>query len=301
MRRNAFDARPSASGRSAFTLVELMVVIAIIAALIALTAGGVMKYIGSQMRANTQGTLDKTQSQLNKAWSKVKDQAYSEKIDPVVEAWIQANLSGTDANSPGRTRVLYVKLKLRQVFPMNFNEAINPAPLPPLPAYKTYLNQLGITASTGAPYESSACVLMALQRGVSGAGVEPSDLTAGGALAVVPTPKGTLNYLADAWGQPLYFTRVPVGSAALNSNPFPGGGQVGNNDLLDPQGYLQTGGWAKAHGALFQKLTLQQLAGPNMSYKQAPMLCSSGPDKQLQTDPITFVTVPGGDDLFSTP
>src|SRR5262249_3682101 len=109
-------------------------------------------------------------------------------------------------------------------------------------------------------------------------------------------------YLSDAWGMPLYFTRVPVGSAALNSNPYPGGGQPGINDPLDPQGYLQTGGWGTTYGTLFTTLTLQHLAGPSNSYNQAPMLLSSGQNKTLETDPVTYqTTTPGGDDLFSTP
>lgn len=298
MRRRDSRIRSGAPGRAAFTLVELMVVIAIIAALMALTAGAVIKYQESQVLANTRSTLDKTQSQLNKAWSKVKDQAYGETIPPAIQSWIQTNLSGNDANSVGRTRVIYVKLKLRQVFPMNFNEALNPAPLPPLPGYQTYLTQLGVIGSTGAAYESSACLLMALQRGVSGAGINPEDLTSGGATGMATLPGGQMTYLTDAWGQPLYFSRFPTGSPVLN--PF--GAQAGNNDPGDPQGYLQTGGWgSSAYGVAFSTLTLQTLASGNNSYKLAPSLCSSGPDKQLQANAITFAPVVGSDDIFSNP
>ncbi len=319
MRRNEIRNLPDTTRRGGFTLIELIVVIAIIAALAALTAGATLKFLGSQQIANTKSTLDRTQSQLNKAWSKVKDQAYREQMPSAVNAWILANLAGNDANAQGRARVIYVKLKLRQAFPMNFNEALNPAPLPPLPAYTTYLtNQLGITGSTGANYESSACLLMALQRGVSGAGIEPSDLTKGGATGSAVTPNGsTLTFLTDASGTPLFFTRVPVGSPFLNPNPYPGGGQPGANDPLDPQGYLQLGNWATMvgpsgqFGTVFTALTQQQLASTNCSYNQAPMLCSAGLDKQLYTNSVTFSPLPAatpppadgtyGDDLFSTP
>jgi Tfp pilus assembly protein FimT len=196
------------SGRASFKLIELLVVIAIIAALMALSASAVIKFLGSQEEANTKATFNKVQSQLNKAWSKVKDEAYKAPMTEIVPAnavppptpstntagkWIQANLAGTDANATNRTRALYVKLKLRQAFPMNFAEALNvpytnpelanwdlstavPAsPLPALPAYQTYLGSMGITGSsaTTASYESSVCLLMALQRGVSGAGINP--------------------------------------------------------------------------------------------------------------------------------
>ena len=102
MRRNEIRNLPDTTRRGGFTLIELIVVIAIIAALAALTAGATLKFLGSQQIANTKSTLDRTQSQLNKAWSKVKDQAYREQMPSAVNAWILANLAGNDANAQGR-------------------------------------------------------------------------------------------------------------------------------------------------------------------------------------------------------
>lgn len=298
--------------RVGFTLIELIVVIAIIAALMALSAAAVIKFMGTQEGANTQSTLDRTQAMVNKAWSKVKDQAYKETIPANVDLWIRQNLAGNDANAAGRVRVIYVKLKLRQAFPMTFSEATQlPAPtyppqLGPLPAYQTYLNSFGITGSTNPPanYESSVCLLMALQRGVSGAGIDSSDLTKGGATGTMTMASGkSLPYLTDAWGTPIYFARFPVGSTALNPN----GAQMGANDPGDPLGYLQTPNWAQTMGPLgtfgsvFTALTLQQLAPGNTSFKLAPLLASAGPDQKPGFDPMTFKPTPGADDLFSNP
>jgi len=277
---------------------ELLVVIAIIAALAALSAAATLKFVASQQEANTKSTLDKVQSQLNKAWAKVKDQAYKEPIPPAYLPGIQA-LAGNDANATGRVRVIYVKLKLRQAFPMNFNEALNPSPLPPLPAYVTYLNGLGVTGSSGASYESSACLLMALQRGVSGAGIDPAELTAGGATGST----GNITYLTDAWSRPIYFTRVPTGCPVLN----PAGPQPGTNDPGDPQGYLQMAAWGTTYGPTFSAITLQQLAPGNTSYKLAPMVASGGQNNWTKTgtspgfDPITFTPTAGNTALFSNP
>jgi prepilin-type N-terminal cleavage/methylation domain-containing protein len=322
--------------RSAFTLVELMVVITIMAALMALTASAVLKFIGVQQTSNTQSTLDRVQSQLARAWSKVKDEAYKETIPVPVSSWIQTYLSGSDANTTERVRVIYVKLKLRQAFPMSFNEALYPptlpapagaCPLPPLPAYQTYLNSLGISGSSPqtAPIESSACLLMALQRGVSGAGIDPSVLTAGGAAGNFQlSPTSSIPYLTDAWGRPIFFTRAPAGNLYLNpiaptsvANPYPtpwwpGGpvtcySQPGANDPGDPQGYLNTAGWGATYGSAFFTVTLQVVAQGNTSYKLAPMVASGGPSdwtkpgQILPFDPITFSTTPGSDALFSTP
>jgi prepilin-type N-terminal cleavage/methylation domain-containing protein len=312
MRRRDRDYLPKRRARDAFTLIELLVVIAIIAALIALSASAVIKFLGSQQAANTQSTLDRTQAKANVAWSKVKDLAWHETIPPAVDTWIRTYLAGNDANATGRVRVIYVKLRLRQVFPMSFNEALSPptlppgnvCPLPPLPAYVTYLNKLGITGSIAGlnnedNFESSACLLMALQRGQSGAGFDTSELTAGGSTGSFTAPKGSLPYLTDAWGKPLHFSRVPVGCPTLNPN----GAQAGANDPNDPQGYLQTPNWGTTYGTSFTLVTGQKLAVGNTSYRIAPILCSSGIDKTLQiSDLYTFTpSVMGSDDQFSAP
>ncbi len=296
--------------RGAFTLIELMIVITIIIALMALTASAIFKVLGSQQNANTQSFLDRAQSQLGRAWSKVKDQAYNEPIPTNVAIWIQSNLAGSDANATKRTRVIYVKLKMRQAFPMSFNEALNVGvpsgyPLQPLPAYVTYLNNLGITQSTtaSANIESSACFLMALQRAASGAGINPSDLTSGGATGNFTTTNGSIPYLTDAWGRPIFFTRVPTGCPVLNPN----GSQPGNNDPGDPEGTLQTPNWGTTFGPSFQAVTLQSLAKGNTSFRLAPMLASGGPDNWMKTgsslpfDPITFAPTTGGGAIFSNP
>jgi hypothetical protein len=146
---------------------------------------------------------------------------------------------------------------------------------------------------------------MALKRGVSGAGIDPSDLTKGGATGSAQSPNlGNIEFLADAWGQPIYFARFPVGSMILN----PTGALPGANDPGDPQGFLQAPNWANTSGpsglfgTVFTNLTLQQLAPPgNFSFKLAPLLASSGPDKTPQFNTITFQPTLGSDDLFSNP
>ncbi len=326
MKTRARSDRSGRIERSAFTLIELMVVITIMVALMALTAAAVLKFLGVQQTSNTQSYLDRVQSQLIKAWSKVKDSAKNETVPPTVVA-----LAGTDANANGRARVIYLKLKLRQAFPMNFGEALNvpynnpelaawglptlvpPSPVPAWQGYFTYLTSLGITpalvSSQAAPqpYESSVCLLMALQRGVSGAGIDPADLTAGGAAGSFMTPSGgNLPYLNDAWGRPIFFSRVPSGCPLLNpSGPLPGA-----NDPGDPQGLLTTPQWVTNFGTQFAQLTLQPVL-PSASFKLAPMLASGGPSDWTNRgttptpassfDPITFAPVPGSDALFSTP
>lgn len=295
--------------RAAFTLIELLVVIAIISALMTLSAAAVIKYVEIEQISDTQTVLDRTQSQLDKAWSKVKDQIYRETIHADTDQWIRTNLAGNDINATGRVRVLFVKLKLRQAFPMNFTEALYPpmgaagqicpcAQLQPLPAYVQYLHSKGVQASSGLSWESSACLLMALQRGVSGAGINPEELTRGGA-GGLDKNSFAVPILTDAWGNHIYFSRVPTGCPVLNPN----GAQPGLNDTTDPQGYLQFAKWGTTYGPLFTSLTQQQLAPSNRSYKLSPMLASGGPDPRSQPglDPVTFKPTPKGTPLFGKP
>lgn len=292
--------RFSGCKRRGFTLIELLVVIAIIAALMALTASAVIKYMLVQQVNNTQTTLNKVQSVLNRQWAAAKDQAWKEAIPPNVQTYIQTNLAGTDANATVRVRVIYVKLRMRQMFPMNFSEAMNPSPLPQLQSYVTYLSELGISNTIGANFESSVCLLMALQRAQGGGGANSLDLGGGGSITSFTLPNGKgISGLADAWGQPIYFTRVPAGYTPLN--PIYPNGSPGINDPGDPQGYLNALGWPKtANTNLFTQLTLQPLAAQNCSFKLLPMVASSGPNRVLEVDPIHFSGVPI-DDLFSNP
>ena len=304
---------PHRDFRYAFTLIEMLVVIAIIAALMALSAAAVIRFMGTQQNNNTKTELNRIQGQLNQVWGVVSQNAQKKpqwKTEMVpgtsttVESYILSNLAGTDANRQSRALVIYVKLKQRQAFPTNFNEAVNPFPLSPLPGYKTYLNSVGIPGSSAAsaPYESSACLLMALQRAVSGQGIDAADIGGGGVIHQYAAPTGTVAALVDAWGTPLAFSRAPTGSIVLNPN----GAQSGAVDPADPQGLLNSGAWqpTSMRIAFFNLIQQQTAPALAMSFRIAPMIASAGPDRKWQINTVTFApTTAGasGDDLFSNP
>ncbi len=231
--------------------------------------------------------------------------------------------------------MVYVKLRMRQLFPMNFGEALgvqynNPqlaqlgispivpaSPLPPLPAYVSYLNNLGITqayvsraAYSPQPYESAACLLMAMQRTQSGGGGS-GDVGTGGSTQSIPLGGNqSIRAYVDAWGQPLYFTRSP-GRLSVGQQQSPGSQRRAARHQRSGRspGLTEQPGLVQRNTTLFTQLTLQPLAGGNCSYKLMPMLASSGPDrdnrgKNPSFDPIwlsVMTPVTYNDDLFSTP
>ena len=292
-------------------MIELLVAISIIAVLLGLSAAATFKLIGAQLSSNTKTTLVKLQSQLDKQWAAVTHRAKDEDIpDSLRNNPHFATMIGTDANAEARARVLYVKLKQRQMFPMTFDEALNPYPLPPLLPYGTYLKSLGVSASSPQtqPYESAVCLLMALERSPSGGGVKMEDLGVGTAVAAFTLPSGAqVNGLIDAWKSPLVFCRWPTGSPQLN----PGGAAAGANDSADPQGLLNAPTWVGNNGYSVAARTFMlhghalppRPPGSRLSsYKLAPIIMSAGADAIPDVDPMTLAeTGPGAqDNLYST-
>jgi prepilin-type N-terminal cleavage/methylation domain-containing protein len=303
--------------RKAFTLVELLVVIAIIAVLVSLTAAAIFRTLGVQQTANSKTALTRMQSRLDEQWSAAAARFYKETLPPA-----DATLKGVYYNvvvpmaggDPQRARVIWVKLRLKQEFPNTFNEALNPAPMPPLTNYVSYLNQLGYTTantSATAPqaFESSACLLMALTRGEGGNTTKAEDLGVnGGNLKDYPAaaPGQTVKAVTDGWGNPLAFCRWPTGSPQLNpTGPQPGAA----NDPGDGTGLLTKATWLNTpgQGDLFQQYA-HALAQPDpntgepRTYRLGPLVAGPGADGKLGLDPLTFtpLSADANDDLYPT-
>src|SRR5262245_56817346 len=104
------------TARSGFTLLEILVVIAIIGVLASLVTGAVMIAISGQRHSNTETlmrTLDKVLTQQVKA---VIDKANNEALPS------------------GQIRAAYINLRLKQEFPLNSSD-LAPTPLTALATY----------------------------------------------------------------------------------------------------------------------------------------------------------------------
>jgi type II secretory pathway pseudopilin PulG len=297
VRRGA--SRHAETGRGGFTFVELLVIILIIAILLALGASAVLRFMGSQQVDTTRTELTTIQRQLDSQWQQVTRQAQTEGIPPAVESWIRANLAGADANADKRVRVIYIKLKQRQMFPMTFDEALNPAPLPPLQPYVSYLNAVGITKSdpSTAALEPAVCLLMALGRAPGGGGVQGEDL--GPFAGDLGLPNNlTIRGLVDSWRQPLWFCRWPTDLPDMNPNGQPRAGT--RNDPADPDGLLESPAWLNTPAAAAFQSLLHKVGPAGTSYRLAPVIASAGVDRTMGLDPRTFAASAGsGDNLYS--
>jgi prepilin-type N-terminal cleavage/methylation domain-containing protein len=223
-------ARRTTDSRPGYTFVELLVVIAIVALLVGLTAAvafGVMTY---QRNSNTETELRTLDGALDQQWQTVIKQASKETINPLTLNRLLAMAAGNNAEK--RARLIWVKLRLKQEFPMNFSEVANgplstPAgsgflmstDLSTKGTYASYFSSFtnpGISSSSnpspyGWPTESSVTLLMALKVGRSGNTFTEDLLPAS---AVTPTNQN------QAAGAPL-LQGLPILIDPATGQPWP--------------------------------------------------------------------------------
>lgn len=143
--------------RSGFTLIELLAALVIMAIIASLVAAAAFVALGRQRVANSSTTISKIAPVLLRQWQAVVKQASTEQIpaeilntqydtNNIPISWglldmAGANLADPTFGLPGaplppnvekRARVIWVKLRLKQQFPMTLAEAVYPTP-PNLP------------------------------------------------------------------------------------------------------------------------------------------------------------------------
>ena len=106
--------------RSGFTLLELLVVIALIVLLASLTVGAVFRLVNARRETNTNTHLLKIHSQFEQQYRAGIDTI---KKESVPEAIKQGTKTGAGSVDNARARALHLKLRLRQEFPQSFVEA----------------------------------------------------------------------------------------------------------------------------------------------------------------------------------
>lgn len=229
--------------RSGFTLVELLIVVAIIATLAALSVGTYFAVQVNQQSSVTESTLTKINTNLDRRWKAVVDQAQADARDKKIPPQIVAH-AGNDAD---RAHVIWAHVLLKNEFPTTIAEAVTPITvgtgtesytLPPrtvfTKAFAAYypLDAAKVTALGSIPdeTESAVCLYIALTQTASrgeamdttGLDNQSMDVDVGGA---------KMRAFRDAWGSPIAFSR-------LSYSPEIAAQSAG--DLLDKKNRLPT-------------------------------------------------------------
>jgi prepilin-type N-terminal cleavage/methylation domain-containing protein len=285
--------------RSAFTIIELLIVLAIIAIILSLTLAAVQAIFGGQDKKNTELTIKRLDEAIKAQMRAVIDQAKEKDPPPGVVA-----LAGGDMR---RAKVIWIKLQLKRNFPMTFREAIAPhlvdgvtvtpyltaVDLPPL---KQFVDAVNAVVATGpitpagqyTPDEASHLMYLSLSIDRRGTKFVPEQQLGPASIYQDPSGQGGLNGFKDAWDQPLTFFRWPTHfadnlKATIN----------GANDLQDPERTLLDVNWNNqaqwtAKGGVYWFEQLCHLVhDPTaatwtpVSFYAPPAIVSGGPDKLL--------------------
>jgi hypothetical protein len=245
-----------------------MVVIAVIAILVALTASATMRVIGVQESKTTETNLMKLHILLDQHWKAVIAKANRDQIpDKTYE------IAGKLLNIPNwerRARALHIKLTLMQEFPVNVPEVQMAIPGYPVP--QSYQTVIGM----GLPLQhmSSALLYLALRRARSGVDMNGDAIL--NTVETIATANTDVRLIVDAWGTPLIFSRWPWGDPDLN----PPNGDLQPLPLRDPQdpNGLLSDQWATSPKGLQFSDNAHPVAFER-SFKLVPVIMSCGPDK----------------------
>jgi prepilin-type N-terminal cleavage/methylation domain-containing protein len=305
----------STRNRQAFTLLELIVVMSIIALLATITISAVFRLQETSKESTTNTNLTAIQMEFEKQWKAKRDQIAKEDPPQVVKE-LTKNADGTYDTL--RAKALHMKLRLRQEFPNNFGEVNSTVTLTYLGHTYNYGSKAAYKAAIKNPrlsgpnqyveyqpeMQSAAMLLIILSQGAGGASTNPETIAR---TAVFDFPQNNnqpdiqLRVFVDAWGKHIAFRRAADEDMTdvlneLNQAPFVTSAQIvsGNMDPQDPEGRLRMQGWpGRAQCESFLASTNPQsrpyVPFPFDGRNRGPFCFSAGKDN-------TFLTA---DDLYS--
>jgi prepilin-type N-terminal cleavage/methylation domain-containing protein len=190
--------------RGGFTIIELLVVMAIITILIALLAAATFKMLAAPPKTNTETLIQKLALATEGQWTAVITSARSEKIDPAIWAQCQA-AAGTPDAQPALD--VYIQMRLQQEFPTSFGQAQAPGILPPIQAFAATNGQTAPLSARGNPTESSICLYLALMVAHRGKEFDAGALSPKEARTI---PGTQLKGIYDYWDEPIQFSTYAV-------------------------------------------------------------------------------------------
>lgn len=230
--------------RSGFTLIEIMIVLAIISLLIALSIAGVMRVQMVQQIRTSSDIVEKVQVAADNQFKAIIAQASMDcKVPSNGPPDVQAVFSYCGGD-PDRTLSLVTYCRVRQSFPQVFSE-VGTFTISGLgytyPVKSQFQPFVGATAPAGlqSAWQQSAILLYAAvaQTGAGGS-VFTSDATNAAINQSFQLGTGTYTVYMDAWKQPVGFCRFGTNNE-LQGAPY-ANTKTTLLDPFDPSGKLQT-------------------------------------------------------------
>ena len=304
--------------RSAFTLLEMLVVLSIIALLASITISAVFRLQSGQKESNTNTHLHKIEMLLVQQWNATIDQIKKENPPQVVKE-LTKNADGS--YDIARAKALHMKLRLRQEFPQNFGEVASSVTLTYGGLTYKYLPKQSFALAIKNPQTSGPSTYVELSPEAQSAGNVVLDPHSGqGRCGGEPGANWAdhparlsakwrrssiqLRVFRDEWNNQIAFRRLADDDftdvlTELNQKPFVSDAQIasGNMDPQDPEGRLKLQGWP----GRVQALSFLSSSNPNSrpyivdpfdGRNRGPFAFSAGRDKK-------FYTPDADDNLYS--
>lgn len=200
------------SNRRAFTLVELMIVIGVIALMMSLLIGASYKFIVGSREAATATTVTKVNQLLQDRLAGFRHADFTDAAQQFQTSWNTTYTNQVNQISAPLADVLVRKIRMKRSFPQNLAEAVTGDPV----RYSSLSFLYPASANYAPPsgylpkYESGIVLYAMLVNGETfGA---PSVGEDGFSASEIRTSTETANLpcLVDAWGEPLRFYRWPT-------------------------------------------------------------------------------------------
>jgi hypothetical protein len=237
-------------------------------------------------------------------------------MDQIFDETPSTDAQGLAGGDLRRTRAIYMKMRLRQEFPIDFFQAtknvnfITGGGIAPKPAYQQAL--AGVTSNPA--WSSSAMLYMILSQGRRGmAAFDAATLVEPAAIQTGVVNGKSFQYFVDAWGNPLRFFMFPTGNDEINVEPYirtvtPGSATpyTTGRDVQDPEDSLMSAVWNPAFRNDFRAKIHDLRTPPGVGVPARhlmPIVASPGKDGlwgiDLQTMAPAAPTEDANDNIYS--
>lgn len=296
------NARPRRSG---FSLIEILIVIALLALLAAIGVGAYLRVqAGAEVQA-TEGTLNKLNVGIMSKWKAVVDQATREAMANKIPNEIREyTKNGNGSLNLERARVVWTYMRLKNEFPTSIAE-LTTAPSTTglvVNGYTMPKRTIFNSVTGGTPEEQSAALLYAslVKGGVGGTTFDADPLRNQTKQTATGIP-----YFVDTWGKPIIFLRMAFTPELDDVNqPYLPKSGINSKDPIDPKGTLTDPGnmgwsslnnfWSIMTNGHYSYAEFQSTY-PSRNWIASPI--SSGPDEEFGSLIVGPSGDPSGDNL----